>query len=687
MKIAWFLLLALLVPDPAVTPRVPRGILRLTLSPPPGQSVPRELAVRVRPSRQLRGLEDHPWEVTVSGPLRDGVWTGEIPAGRVDLRLQGAAEMPVYKWGLTVKEGETSDLGVVRLERGASISGWLRTLDEKIPTHSLQVSLEPEHVGSGPVAPSPLRTLTLESTTRPWGFFRFDNVKPGRYIVRASDPGLPVARSEPIVIEGDRSFELPEPLWVTPQTELEVLVSPPLGPDRQLWNFMLQPDRRLDAGETWRPLTGTGSSRGRWQVQGLAPGDYWLAVGLAGDNAWHKEKVRLRLLSNSVRLSLSFLRLRGHLTWRDSPLAASLDFDNDRGSASLRADAQGQFRGYLPNEGPWDVAVSSSEALRFRLRLQDRVRVPKESQFAWLELRIPDTALPVEVTDERGRPLPRSTVNVLGEIRNQAITDEFGKIDLIGLKPGPQCLLAAADLFRRSEKTPVVLREGDVAPPLRLVIPAKMEVSGRIVPRLGFGTGAQVLAWPAGSAPTIPAELAGSDEDGRFGFSLPLGARKVSLVVLPPGSALRMLDAEVTRERLLEIHVDTDGGTLLLEDLKDEKDSKDKKDREPCDPAAQERETLTMPRILRRWADLQGTPQAPGRLVVPNVEPGPYTLCATDKAPVLRRGTPPEGDARCVGGVLEAAGELSLKLPLEEHGRARTDMDEHGARGVVRARP
>jgi hypothetical protein len=137
-------------------------------------------------------------------------------------------------------------------------------------------------------------------------------------------------------------------------------------------------------------------------------------------------------------------------------------------------------------------------------------------------------------------------------------------------------------------------------------------------------------------------------------------------VVLPPGSALRILDAELTRDRLLEIHVDTAGGTLVLEGLKDEKDdkdSKDNKDREPCDPAAREREVLTMPRLLRRWADLQGTPQTPERLVVPNVEPGPYTLCATDKAPVLYRGAPPEGDPRCVGGVLEAAGELRLKLP------------------------
>lgn len=200
--------------------------------------MPRELAVRVRPSRQLRGLEDHPWEVTVSNPLHDGEWSGEVPAGRIDLRLLGTAAMPVYQWGVTLKDGETRDLGVVKLERGAAISGWVRTVDEKIPTHSLQVSLEPETVGSAMIrparlAPRPLRTINLESTTRPWGFFRFDNVKPGRYVVRASDPGLPVSRSEPIVIEGDRSFEVPEPLWVTPQVELDVEVAPPLGPDRQ----------------------------------------------------------------------------------------------------------------------------------------------------------------------------------------------------------------------------------------------------------------------------------------------------------------------------------------------------------------------------------------------------------------------------------------------------------------------
>ncbi|MFY9826329.1 MAG: carboxypeptidase-like regulatory domain-containing protein [Thermoanaerobaculia bacterium] len=668
MKIACLLLLAVLAPDPAGAPPVVRGLLRLNVTLPPGQSVPRDLEVRVRPSRVLRGQEAHPWEVSLSSPLHDGQSLCEVPAGRVDLRFQGTALMPAYQWNVPVKEGETKDL-TVKLERGAAISGWVRTVDEAIPTHSVLVSLAPEVVGSLGLPAKPLRMVSLEYTTRPWGFFRFAGVKPGRYVIRASEPGLPTAHSGPIVIEGDRSVEMPEPLWVTPPVGLDVTVHPFTAPNERPWSFILQPDRRMDEGETWQPLTGTGSRLGRWQAQGLPPGDYWLGIGLAEDNVWQKQKVTLLRGSRALNALVQLIPVHGRLTWREGPLAAALDFNNARGSASFRSDSQGRFEGFLPDEGPWEIRVSGSQALRFDLNLQGPVRVPKGAPFAALEIRIPDTALPLEVVDERGRSLPRSTVNVLGRIRNQAVTDDFGKLTFIGLNPGPQCLLAArGDPYRLSERSPVALHEGDGTPPVRLVVPDRLDISGRILPHLGFASGAQVLAWPAGSGTGVPVEISGSDEDGGFGLALPPGTRKVSLVVLPPGSALRILDAEVARARLLEIHVDAPGGTLVLDlpgqDLAEEKGRpKDGRDEDPCAPAARGRKALTMPRLLRRWADLQGTPQTPGRLVVPNVEPGPYTLCATDGAPVLRHGAPPEGDPRCIGGVLEAAGELALKLP------------------------
>lgn len=674
MKIAGLLLLAALASDAAGAPPVTRGDLKISVALPPGQSAPRELAVRVRPSRVLRGQENHPWEIALSSPLRNGEIACEVPAGRVDLRLQGTAMMPVYRWSVEVKPGETRLLDV-KLERGAAISGWVRTLQEEIPTHSVLVSLAPESVGSFGRSSRPLRTISLESTSRPWGFFRFAGVKPGRYVVRASDPGLPPVHSDPIVIEGDRSFEMPDPLWVTPPVGLEITVHPPAAPDGRPWNFLLQPDRRLDEGETWRPWIGTSSKLGRWQVQGLPPGDYWLAAGLAEDNVWQKQKIHLGIGSRSIDVSLPLVPVRGRLTWRGNPMTASLDFNDESGSAVLQADAQGRFQGYLPNMGPWEVGVASRE-LRFHLNLEDLVRPAKGASFAWLEIRIPDTALPLEVVDSRGRSLSRATVDVLGKVRNQMTTDELGRFALVGLKPGPQCLRASSD-SGWSEETSIALRGGDETPPLRLIIPDSLEISGRVLPRLGFAPGTQVVAWPAGSAPSVRGAFELTDEDGRLGLAFPPGTRKVSLVVLPPGSALRILEADVARERLLEIHVDTAGGTLVLglpeQDLRSAAtwSSASRTPRDPCSTRADERDVVTMPRLLRRWADLQGTPQTPGQLVVPNVEPGAYTLCATDKSPVLRRGAPPPGDSRCVGGVLEAAGELALKLPVVQPAQLR----------------
>ena len=131
----------------AAAPPVQTGLLRMKSPGPPGQSAPREIAVRVRPTRQLQGLEDHPWEVMVSAPVRDGECACEIPAGRVDVRLQGAAVIPVYRWGLLVKPGESEDLGAIELRRGAAITGWVRTPEEKVLTHSVLVSLMPQSVG------------------------------------------------------------------------------------------------------------------------------------------------------------------------------------------------------------------------------------------------------------------------------------------------------------------------------------------------------------------------------------------------------------------------------------------------------------------------------------------------------------------------------------------------------------
>lgn len=666
----WLLLLAVLAPVPAAAPPRPTGMLKVHVLGPPGQSVPRELAVRVRPTLQLKGNEENPWEVIASCPVRDGECVCEVPAGRVDLRFQGAAVMPVYKWGVFVVSGETEDLGRLELRRGAAISGWVRTNEEKVLTHSVVVSLVPQSVGSGMVGlyPKPLRTVTLEANSRPWGFFKLEDVLPGHYAVVASEPGRPDAGFGPIIIEGDRSFELPEPVWITPPLRLDVQVTPPLGPGETPWEVAVVPGPDARAREPLaQERNGRSVMSGHWTFENLPPANYFVSVRDARHTRWKTGKVRVGPHSASLSLQVPFVEVRGRVLGPAGPVATALTFYSEGAETPLRSDEQGWFKGYLPDEGSWNVRLSTLPGHQ-SLFLQEPVRAPKGRPKFDLLVRIPNTRLRVEVVDERGRSVPKAWLNVLGTIRNQDQTDELGRYEMIGLSPGPQCLLAAhADPPRKGEETPSVLQEGQETPPVRLVVPDKIDVRGRIRPRLGFAAGARVVGWPAGATGQAVGFSDLTDEDGDFRLSLSPAARKFDFVVLAPGSALRMLRAEVSRERLLEIPVDTPGGTLIL-DLGDQTpenagplDGPPRK-KTPCDPL-RKIESLTAMQILRHWADLQGTPQTPGLLVVPNVEPGPYTLCAAGSTPSLRRREPPAGDARCVDGILEAEGELTLKLP------------------------
>src|SRR6185312_5713847 len=359
------------------------------------------------------------------------------------------------------------------------------------------------------------------------------------------------------------------------------------------------------------------------------------------------------------------------------PIQAALDFhldlDNEESFAGFRSDEQGRFTGFLPRAGNWKVSLSPRD-LGWGLKLEDPVRVGK-TLLVPIEIQIPDTVLPVEVVDERGQAVRRTSVNVLGKFRGEILANRFGRVNLIGLKPGRQCLLGAhqeppGPLSLSEETAAVVGKEGFASPPLSLVVPRVDDIRGRVLPRYGFTPGALVLGWPAGALGKVKALMTRTDEDGDFRLPLPARTEKAGLAVLAPGNALRILETPVIRNLRLDVRVDTPGGTLILDlpgadsespdDLWDAEAHRNSED--PCGPAAANR-YLTLLRLFRKWADLQGTPQTPGQLVVPNVEPGAYTLCATDKAPVLRKGAPPESDPRCVGGVLEAAGELALKLP------------------------
>ena len=144
-----------------------------------------------------------------------------------------------------------------------------------------------------------------------------------------------------------------------------------------------------------------------------------------------------------------------------------------------------------------------------------------------------------------------------------------------------------------------------------------------------------------------------SGADGGFHVELPSGITVLNLVILPPGYAMRLLAFPVSPGQLIEIQVEPQGGTLVL----------DQPDGGPT-PLLAHGGVFTLLQPLQIWARMQGgRPMESGKLVLLNVEAGPYSFCRGVAAVSRMKegGEPPA--ASCTSGVLAPNGDLLLKAP------------------------
>jgi hypothetical protein len=354
------------------------------------------------------------------------------------------------------------------------------------------------------------------------------------------------------------------------------------------------------------------------------------------------------------------LRIKGTVTLGKEPLAATLWLSQKPGQRLVfDSDDRGRFSGVLPGEGLWHPQIAA-DALKLRLQLDPvEIKVAEGKTVAEVEIHVPDTHLAGQVVDEAGQPVPGARVHVtrLGTKGvDQFETDDKGEFSARGLRPG-SVLVDAAEKDRRSAYTMASVPEEGEGPSLRIVLRRQRTFEGRIVSANGGVPGAMVQAWSPlaaqGSASTSNIDQAVSDAEGRFRVELPADAALLNLLVLPPGFALRLLTLAWTSDQAIEIPVEPQGGTLVL-DLPAEGSA----------PLLVHGGTFTLPQMLSAWARMQGARSPdPRRLVVPNVEAGAYSLCrGAGMVSRLRDGGEPPA-AHCSTGVLAPNGDLLLKIP------------------------
>ncbi len=579
----------------------------------------------------------------------------EVPAGVFDLQLKGEGLIPLYRWGVVIEKGKAYNLGNLRFQRGASVAGWIVLKSGALSGRKIRVELSRGASGLPGTREEydRLLSLNLKTEANERGFFQFSGVPSGTYVITASGEGFAPARRGSIVVREGLQSEILEPLELGKPLELEVRLEPPLDPFGKPWQLRLLQSEV--AGElkdgVWN---GAASSEGLWHRPGLAPGGYRLLVLGDADERWAARELQLDSGQTSVDIQIPLVPVRGTVTLGKEPLAATIWFGGRRGARRIRMDSdeKGRYAGLLPEEGTWPLEIAAADH-HLRLALDSvEVKVPSGKTTATLDIRVPDTRLAGEVVDSSNHRVAGALVSVFRSGTSQVETNDKGEFELLGLKPGIAGI-EADDNGRTSGAVEVRIEEEHETPRLHLILQKTLKVNGRVVSSRGPVPGAELTAFPAldqvGLATAVSAV---TGPDGQFTLALNAGTTRIDLLVLAPSFALRMLPILLQPDHPLEISVEQDGGMLVLELPEDHSTF----------PLLAHAGTFTIPTLLQRWAVLQGSRGTSGRLVLPNVEPGAYSLCIKASAE-LRQGKEPPADGRCETGILTPLGELKLRLP------------------------
>ncbi|HSL84627.1 MAG TPA: carboxypeptidase-like regulatory domain-containing protein [Thermoanaerobaculia bacterium] len=443
-------------------------------------------------------------EESQAGEEIAGLFACPTPAGTLSLRIELPAFATAYVWELEVTEAGTARTRV-RLASPVSLFGEAAETD-------VTATLVPRGLKDND------DRVAFAGQTRELprgGTLRFEGVAPGAYAYRLKAGDGRSAKAMIVVPDGAPELELPA-LSLPVRVALTVQVSPPRDGAGEPWILHLVP--RATNPHTTTPVKVAADLSGWQALPEVEAGDYLLLVEDSLGSLWLTEQVALEA-DDVLWLDLSRVAVEGRAMRGEEPFVGDLIFGGTHGSRrfTFATDDGGRFTGLLPEEGPWEVEISSEklgcapcDGSPGTLRIPPVEVKGGPSGKAWLEIEIPNTRLAGRVvvveTAESGetvrRPQPGATVLVMrvsgaqdsGGLEAQIWSDD-GDFELVGLVPGEVRLVAMhPELPYESEWKAVRIAEGDDEPSVELVLRPKAALKVRVVSPSGPVGGATVTA-------------------------------------------------------------------------------------------------------------------------------------------------------------------------------------------------
>lgn len=610
----------------------------------------------------------------VQCPVTDDRFACEVPAGTLDLRLRARGFISRYFWSVELLPARSLKLGTIELQPGASVVGWVEIPARDFDLSATAVTLTPMETTLARASSELLRrdALRFTETINARGFFSFEGVAPGGYRLEVRHPNYATAVFVPLDVFEAAETEV-HSIRLSEPAALDVIVQPAQHPFRRPWLLRLQRESEVPGNFD---LAAEGPSMsGTFHAKGLDPGKFLVEVLGPKGSRWAQEELVVGPGGNELRIELPFVRIEGSVRFKDEALAgADVWFGGRRGRQRISyvTDDEGKFYAFLPRKKSWLVDVVSRDP-KIETRFTD-VAPETHPGKPWLQilLEIPDTRLEGRVRRVDEGPVQGAIVRALpgqgveGDLTSLIVGEE-GTFELQGLTPGQWWLQAQLSEKGRTAWTggnrSVNIPKGEPPPSIELLLREVWTVEGQVFSTSGVPVpGAEIHARPVYPVPGVvpdflPHTVVGAS--GEFELDLPAGSVQAILTVLPPGFTARQIIIEAHRDGPVMIEVDTIGGTLVLEGFPD-------RQLDPDTPPPRLFAGHSMDvSALAPWAVAfgGGFDSDTRRLVLPRIEPGMYTLCVGNHAP-LDLLHPPEGKAApCVQGNLSPFGELTLQVP------------------------
>lgn len=627
------------------------GVVQATIEVEENEELPEHLRVRFSLPEGADPERGFP-EDEVRCPIEDGRLHCELPAGTVDLRLRAEGMISHFRWDLSIKPSVT-DLGTLRLQRGASVTGWVVAAQGRPDLSKAELALEP--LGLEPDAPR-ISTVVLTERPNAKGFFHFTGIAPGSYRLEVSLDDVGKARFFPLTVMENAESAIAEPIVLHPPATLFIELDPPKDPWSRPWRLSLS--RMAASGNLSFAVDGLEPvADGSWKHEKLEHGGYEIEVEDVSGNRWWYQELRVSAATELIRIEMPMIEVRGQVLHGEEPLEAVVLMGGRNGSPRIRMDSDdtGVFSGVLPKEGAWIITVLADKG---RLeRNFTMVPIRAENGLAEVELVIPRTRIEGVVVDERGKPMEAVLVDIashsITELPLTVISDKTGAFEASGMAEGTAVLEASKGELKSDPVTVEV--DSTDAQQVRLVLSDMRMVTGTVHSQLGGVPGATVILQPIGRRNSSGQSMVSTELDGSFEVRVPRWVNQAHVHVMAPGFALQVFRADIDPDIPLSIPVNQTSGRLVLEQGQAYASGRM--------PVLLHRGSLVSPALLWHWLQISGLADSFGeRLEVPGIEPGEYVYCEFSLDDLRALGNSGFGDfsgGRCGSAmVLVPGGEL-----------------------------